>query len=158
GRDHAGAAADRASNLRPHNENRNRLGHAMTSTASMDAASGVRTRVAPMTRIALTTLMLLPAVSLLGQSSQRPAKHQGLAVDFAKVKWTNVSPTDSTVQYSMLHVDSISGATQMLWRFPANAKGPCEWHGAGQGTAVIQGSIVVRHAGTAGTRLGVGGF
>ena len=111
-----------------------------------------------MTRIVLATLILLPGASLRGQTSQRPANHQGLGVDFAKVKWTSVSPTDSTVQYSMLHVDSISGATQMLWRFPANAKGPCEWHGAGQGTAVIQGSIVVRHAGTAGTRLGVGGF
>ena len=114
-----------------------------------------------MTLIALATLMLvpvLPGVSLPGQSSRQPTQHQGLEVDFAKVKWTSVSPTDSSVQYSMLHVDSISGATQMLWRFPANAKGPCEWHDAGQDTAVIRGSIVVRHAGTAGTRLGVGGF
>src|SRR6185436_14865753 len=75
-----------------------------------------------------------------------------------KVAWTNFSAKDKTAQYSILHVDSISGSTQMLFRIPPNDTSPCHWHTPTESNVVVQGSAVMRHAGVTSGALGVGGF
>jgi uncharacterized RmlC-like cupin family protein len=66
---------------------------------------------------------------------------------------------ETPVRISILHVDSISGATQMLFRIPANATSPCHWHTASESNMVVQGSVEMRHAdATKASTLGVGGF
>lgn len=117
-----------------------------------------------MPRIAVVSLMLLLGAPVLAQKAQRAAqppaaRHRAFEVDPAKVKWTNFSARDTTVRYSILHVDSASGATQMLFRLPPNSTSPCHWHTASESNMVVQGSIAMRHAGAVDSvRLGVGGF
>src|SRR5690349_19590337 len=80
-------------------------------------------------------------------------------IEFEKVKWAPLSPKDTMVGVAMLRVDSVSRATQMLYRLPPNTTSPCHWHTASQGTMVLRGSLSVRRIGAAnGPRLGVGGY
>ena len=112
-----------------------------------------------MTRFILVVLMLTPHAALLSQNPQPPARHPAFEIDFANVKWTKFPGVETPVRISILYVDSISGATQMLFRIPANATAPCHWHTATESNMVVQGSVVMRHAGaTAASTLGVGGF
>ena len=103
-------------------------------------------------------LRLCLAAALLCQGG-RTANAQAVEVDFSKVEWKNLSPKDTVVRFAVLHADSISGATQMLYRFPPNMTSPCHWHSATQGTLVIQGSLKVRHRGMSDSvALGIGGY
>ena len=113
-----------------------------------------------MTRIILFVLMLVPRAASLGQDARPPARHPAFEIDFANVKWTKFPGVEeTTVRISILYVDSISGATQMLFRIPPNATSPCHWHTASESNMVVQGSVVMRHAGaTNASTLGVGGF
>lgn len=111
-----------------------------------------------MKRIALAALMVTTAAPLAAQQPQGASSATAFEVDLAKVRWTSPSKADSSAQYAILRIDSNSGATQLLWRFRPNVKGPCEWHGANQSIVVVQGSVVVRRAGTDGATLGIGGF
>ena len=87
------------------------------------------------------------------------ARAQAVEIDFSKVKWSNLSPKDTATHFAILHVDSISGATQMVYSLPPNTTSPCHWHSASQGTVIAQGSETVGHAGvTKGATLGVGGY
>ena len=87
------------------------------------------------------------------------ANAQAVAIDFSRVEWKNLSPKDTAARFAVLHGDSISGSTQMLYRFPPNMTSPCHWHTAAQGTVVLQGSLKVRHRGTgADAPLGIGGY
>ncbi len=79
-------------------------------------------------------------------------------MNLSNVTWLSPSKTDSSAQFATLRIDSLSGATQSLWRFRPNLKGPCEWHAADQSIVVVQGSVTVRRSGMNGEALGVGGF
>jgi len=87
------------------------------------------------------------------------AQAQAIEIDGSKLQWINLSPKDTTARYAILHVDSVSGATQMVYSLPPNTTSPCHWHTASQGSVVAQGSETVWHAATReGTTLAVGGF
>jgi quercetin dioxygenase-like cupin family protein len=111
-----------------------------------------------MQRSALAAFMLAAAVSLSAQTPQSSAAPRPFETELAKVTWTSPSKADSSVQFAILRADSVSGATQVLWRFRPNVKGPCEWHAATQSIVVVQGSVTVQRAGTSATTLGIGGF
>jgi hypothetical protein len=84
---------------------------------------------------------------------------QTAEIDASKFQWTNLSPKDTTARYAILHVDSVTGATQMVYSLPPNTTSPCHWPSASQGSVVAQGSETVWHAATReGTTLAVGGF
>lgn len=108
--------------------------------------------------LTLAALMVARAAPLAAQQPQGASPAAAFEVDLANARWTNPSKADSSAQYAILRSDSISGTTQLLWRFRPNAKGPCEWHGANQSIVVVQGSVVVRRVGMDGATLGVGGF
>ena len=111
-----------------------------------------------MQRMALATLMLVSTASLPAQTLQGSSATAAFEIDLAKIKWTSPSKTDSSAQFAILRADSISGATQLVWRFRPDVKGPCEWHAANQSIVVIQGSVMVQRPGSSGSTLGVGGF
>jgi uncharacterized RmlC-like cupin family protein len=80
-------------------------------------------------------------------------------IEFTKVAWTHFPTKDSPVFISILHVDSTSGTTHMLFRLPPNDTSPCHWHTAGESNVIVQGSAGMRHSGMAGrASLSVGGF
>lgn len=87
------------------------------------------------------------------------ANAQAVEIDFSRVEWKNLSPKDTAVRFAILHADSTSGTTHMLFRIPRNDTSPCHWHSAGESNVVVQGSVGMRHAGMADrATLGVGGF
>ena len=106
----------------------------------------------------LAALVLATAASLSAQTPQGSAAPRPFETHLAKLTWTIPPKADSSVQFAILRADSVSGATQMLWRFRPNVKGPCEWHASNQSIVVVQGSVTVKRAGMNGTTLGVGGF
>lgn len=81
-----------------------------------------------------------------------------IEVDFDHIEWVALTKTDPKVYTATLKIDESTGATQMLWKFSANAVGPCHWHTANESNVVVKGSITMRHMGTAGVTLGIGGF
>lgn len=111
-----------------------------------------------MRSLTIVVLMLILTVPLSAQSEHSAPDSAAFEIDFAKVKWENLLPNDSTVQLSKLHVDPITGATQMIWRLPPSSKSPCHRHIASESNVVVQGSLMMRHKGAPPASLGVGGF
>jgi len=105
--------------------------------------------------LTLMALLLLPA-QLAGQGPHpSPSPAKAFEIDLAQVKWTDFGP----IQIAELYVDSVTGATQMLFRIPPNSTSPCHWHHAAESNLVVQGSAEMRHAGRRDwTALDVGGF
>ena len=94
-------------------------------------------------------------------ASARPAQQAQtptIEVDFDHVQWVALNQTEPKVYTATLKVDESTGATQMLWKFPPNAVGPCHWHSSNESNVVVKGSITMRHMGTDGATLGIGGF
>ena len=93
-------------------------------------------------------------------ASARPAQQAQtptIEVDFDHVQWVALNQTEPKVYTATLKVDESTGATQMLWKFPPNAVGPCHWHTSNESNVVVKGSITMRHMGAAGATLGIGG-
>jgi len=108
-------------------------------------------RLPPFTRISLAVALVC------GNTGE--VRAQAFELDLANTKWTALSPKDTAVRFAILRVDSVSGATQMLYRLPPNTASPCHWHTASQGTLVLRGSLTLRRAGLHdGATLGVGGY
>ena len=106
--------------------------------------------------ISLTFALGFHAVASAQPAQQ--AQTPSIEVDFDHVQWVALNQTEPKVYTATLKVDESTGATQMLWKFPPNAIGPCHWHSSNESNIVVKGSITMRHMGTAGGRLGVGGF
>ena len=116
----------------------------------------------PMHRVAVFVSLTLALVSQTAAPAQPVGQAQtqasGIEVDFDHIQWVALPKTDPKVYTATLKIDDSTGATQMLWKFPANAVGPCHWHTANESNVVVKGSITMRHMGTAGASLGIGGF
>jgi quercetin dioxygenase-like cupin family protein len=106
--------------------------------------------------ISLTFALGFHAVASAQPAQQ--AQMPSIEVDFDHVQWVALNQTEPKVYTATLKVDESTGATQMLWKFPPNAIGPCHWHSSNESNIVVKGSITMRHMGTAGGTLGVGGF
>ena len=114
----------------------------------------------PMNRAA-ALVSLTFALGLHAVASAEPAQQAQtptIEVDFDHVQWVALNKTEPKVYTATLKVDESTGATQMLWKFPPNAVGPCHWHTSNESNVVVKGSITMRHMGTAGATLGIGGF
>lgn len=86
------------------------------------------------------------------------ARAQAVEIDYSGIRWSSLSPKDTATRFAILHVDSVSGATQMAYSLAPNSTSPCHWHSASQGSVVAQGAETVTHAGTNGVTLGVGSY
>ena len=105
--------------------------------------------------LALVSQTAAPAQPAVGQAQTQASS---IEVDFDHIQWVALTKTDPKVYTATLKIDDSTGATQMLWKFPANAVGPCHWHTANESNVVVKGSITMRHMGAAGATLGIGGF
>ena len=106
----------------------------------------------------LTLVLVFHAAASAQPAGQAQAQLPSIEIAFDNIQWVALRNTEPKVYTSTLKVDDSTGATQMLWKFPPNAVGPCHWHTANESNVVVKGSITMRHMGTAGATLGVGGF
>jgi mannose-6-phosphate isomerase-like protein (cupin superfamily) len=88
----------------------------------------------------------------------RESHAQGAEIDLSNVKWISMSAKDTATRFAILHVDSASGATQMIYALAPNTTSPCHWHSASQGSVVAQGAENVVYAGSNAVTLGAGGY
>ena len=114
-----------------------------------------------MRRIVLTLLVgLLTGAALVAQQSTAKAKpQQAMGVRYQDLQWqTIVSELGAdSPQISILRVDPMTQATQLLIRVPRQMHVPMHWHGANETHTVIRGNWTFEHEGTR-EQLGPGGF
>ena len=114
-----------------------------------------------MRRIVLTLLVgLLTGAALVAQQSPAKAKpQQAMGVRYQDLQWQTIVPelgADSP-QISILRVDPMTQATQLLIRVPRQMHVPMHWHGANETHTVIRGNWTFEHEGMR-EQLGPGGF
>jgi mannose-6-phosphate isomerase-like protein (cupin superfamily) len=114
-----------------------------------------------MRRNGLTKLAgLLTGEALVAQQSTAKAKpQQAMGVRYQDLQWQTIVPelgADSP-QISILRVDPMTQATQLLIRVPRQMHVPMHWHGANETHTVIRGNWTFEHEGTR-EQLGPGGF
>ena len=114
-----------------------------------------------MRRIVLTLLVgLLTGAALVAQQSTAKAKpQQAMGVKYQDLQWQTIVPAlgADSPQISILRVDPMTQATQLLIRVPRQMHVPMHWHGANETHTVIRGNWTFEHEGTR-EQLGPGGF
>lgn len=75
------------------------------------------------------------------------------------MKWNYMFPDagESSSEISILHVDSATGATQLMIRCPANFHVPKHWHSANETHTIISGTMIMECDGERAV-LGPGSF
>jgi quercetin dioxygenase-like cupin family protein len=63
-----------------------------------------------------------------------------------------------SAEITILHVDSESGATQLMIRSPKNYHAPKHWHTANETHTVIYGTFIMQHDGGQKEALGPGSY
>ena len=103
---------------------------------------------------------LLVGAALADQQSSTKAKpQQAMGARYEDLQWQTIVPelgADSP-QISILRVDPMTQATQLLIRVPRQMHVPMHWHGANETHTVIRGNWTFEHEGTR-EQLGPGGF
>jgi quercetin dioxygenase-like cupin family protein len=114
--------------------------------------------------VSLLVMLALPAQSSMqhqpeGTTQPRvPAAH-AMSARYDDLKWQPIVPelgADSP-QVSILRVDAVTQATQLLIRVPKQMHVPMHWHSANETHTVIKGTMVFEHGGQR-HELGPGGF
>ena len=106
--------------------------------------------------------LLVAALATTGATSGEP-HHAGMAkamnVHLRDVKWNPMFPDygKRSPEISILHTDSLSGATQLLIRVPKNFHVTKHWHSSNETHTVLSGTFVMNCDGAQDT-LRSGGF
>lgn len=68
-----------------------------------------------------------------------------LNIKFANLQWQKIFPdwTEGSPEFSILHVDSKTGQTQLMIRVPKNFHVPRHWHTANETHTVISGTFII---------------
>jgi quercetin dioxygenase-like cupin family protein len=109
-------------------------------------------------------LLLLVAVSPAAAQTTAPPFHAGPAhaiyQKFQDLKWEKLIPElgAASAEITILNVDPISGATQLMIRSPKNYHAPKHWHTANETHTVISGTFIMQHDGGAREELGPGSY
>lgn len=114
-----------------------------------------------MRKTVFTLLLSLLVGAALGarQSSVQARAGQAMGARYEDVQWQTIVPelgADSP-QISILRVDSVTQATQLLIRVPKQIHVPIHWHSANETHTVIRGNWTFEHEGIR-DQLGPGGF
>ena len=114
-----------------------------------------------MRRIVFTLLScLLAGAALVAQQASTQAKAgQAMGARYEDRQWQAIVPelgADSP-QVSILRVDPVTQATQLLIRIPKQMHVPLHWHSANETHTVIRGKFTFEHEGMR-HELGPGGF
>jgi quercetin dioxygenase-like cupin family protein len=109
--------------------------------------------------LTLAAIFLVGAALVAQQSSTRVEAGQAMGAKYEDLQWQTVVPelgTDSP-QISVLRVDPVTKATQLLIRVPRQVHVPMHWHSANETHTVIRGTWTFEHEGMR-QQLGPGGF
>ncbi|HEX2340013.1 MAG TPA: cupin domain-containing protein [Vicinamibacterales bacterium] len=114
-----------------------------------------------MIRRPLFTLLLnlIASAALVAQSSTQAKPGQATDARYDDRQWQAIVPelgADSP-QVSILRVDPVTQATQLLIRVPKQIHVPVHWHSANETHTVIRGTWTFEHEGIR-HQLGPGGF
>jgi quercetin dioxygenase-like cupin family protein len=115
-----------------------------------------------MTRRAIVTLLvgiLADAALVAQQSSPQVKAGQAMGARYEDLHWQAIVPelgADSPL-ISILRVDPVTQATQLLIRVPKQIHVPMHWHSANETHTVIRGNWTFEHEGRR-DQLGPGGF
>ena len=104
-------------------------------------------------------LSLIASAALVAQSSTQAKAGQAMDASYEDRQWQTIVPelgADSP-QISILRVDPMTQATQLLIRVPKQMHVPMHWHSANETHTVIRGSWTFEHEGMR-HQLGPGGF
>ncbi len=104
-------------------------------------------------------LSLIASAPLVAQSSTQAKAGQAMDASYEDRPWQTIVPelgADSP-QISILRVDPVTQATQLLIRVPKQMHVPMHWHSANETHTVIRGSWTFEHEGMR-HQLGPGGF
>ena len=76
-----------------------------------------------------------------------------------EMQWSRMFPElgAKSSEITILHVDSVTGATKLMIRVPANFHVPQHWHSANETHTVVSGTFVIECEGKR-TILGAGSF
>ncbi len=79
---------------------------------------------------------------------------------YQDMKWEKLVPAegDRSPEITMLHVDPVTGASQLMIRSPKNYHAPRHWHTANETHLVVSGTFIMRHDGGEKEALGPGSF
>ena len=109
-------------------------------------------------------LLLMIAASPAVAQTSAPASHDGAAhaiyQKYQDLKWEKLLPElgAGSAEITILHVDSKSGATQLMIRSPKNYHAPKHWHTANETHTVIYGTFIMQHDGGQKEALGPGSY
>ena len=110
--------------------------------------------------VSMLLLSLLAGAPLGAQQSpnQAPAA-QAMSAKYEDLKWQTIVPElgRDSPQVSILRVDPVTHATQLLIRVPKQMHVPMHWHSANETHTVIRGNWTFEHEGGR-EQLGPGGF
>jgi quercetin dioxygenase-like cupin family protein len=114
-----------------------------------------------MRKTVFTLLLSLAAGSALlaQQPSPQWKAGQAMGARYEDLKWQSIVPelgADSP-QVSILRVDPVTQATQLLIRVPKQMHVPIHWHSANETHTIIRGKWTFEHEGMR-EQLGPGGF
>jgi quercetin dioxygenase-like cupin family protein len=114
-----------------------------------------------MLRRPLLTLLLnlIASAALVAQSSTQAKAEQAMGARYEDLQWQAIVPelgADSP-QVSILRVDPVTQATQLVIRVPKQMHVPLHWHSANETHTVIRGAWTFEHEGKR-HQLGPGGF
>jgi quercetin dioxygenase-like cupin family protein len=104
-------------------------------------------------------LLSIATAALVAQSSPSAKPGQAMGARYEDLEWQAIVPelgADSP-QISILRVDPVTQATQLLIRVPKQVHVPLHWHTANETHTVIRGAWTFEHEGKR-HQLGAGGF
>jgi quercetin dioxygenase-like cupin family protein len=104
-------------------------------------------------------LLSIATAALVAQSSPSAKPGQAMGARYEDLEWQAIVPelgADSP-QISILRVDPVTQATQLLIRIPKQVHVPLHWHTANETHTVIRGAWTFEHEGKR-HQLGAGGF
>lgn len=107
-------------------------------------------------------LMVIVGVLPCGAQTSAPPTHDRTAHydKFQDMKWKKLVPAEGagSPEITMLHVDPVTGATQLMIRTPKNYHAPRHWHTANETHLVVSGTFIMRHEGGEREVLGPGSY
>lgn len=110
--------------------------------------------------VSILLLILLAGAPLGAQQSTKQAQaEQAMSSRYEDLKWQSIVPElrRDSPQVSILRVDPVTHATQLLIRVPKQMHVPMHWHSANETHTVIRGNWTFEHEGGR-DQLGPGGF
>ena len=79
-----------------------------------------------------------------------------LLVPLAQLSWEPRTPVPGQAQIAIVHVDSITHATQLYFKCPPKMHAVRHWHSANETNVIVRGSFVIQHDGGEKMTMGVG--